>query len=68
LPAIKALINARKSAGVTAGSQPYKQDNARQKGVYAARIVGKRGDLYVRIGGSDNEWRPSFSGYQNYRD
>ena len=65
---IKALINARKSAGVTAGSQLYLQDNARQKGVYGARIVGKRGDLYVRIGGSDNEWQPSFSGYQNYRD
>ncbi|HWB08238.1 MAG TPA: alpha-amylase family glycosyl hydrolase [Pirellulales bacterium] len=65
---IKALINARKAAGVTSGSQLYLQDNARQKVVYAARVVGKRGDLYVRIGGSGNDWQPSFSGYQNYRD
>lgn len=65
---IKALINARKSAGLTAGSRLELQDHARLRGVYAARIVGKCGDLYVRIGGSDNDWQPSSSGYQNYRD
>ena len=37
-----ALINARKVAGVNAGSALYTQDNARRKGVYAALVRGKR--------------------------
>jgi hypothetical protein len=37
------------------------------KGVYAARIVGRNGDLYVRIGGNDANWQPFHSGYENYR-
>lgn len=65
---IRALINARKAAGVHAGSTVYPQDNARAKGVYAARIVGTRGELYVRVGGSDKEWQPSDSTYQGYRE
>lgn len=65
---IKALINARKVADVHGGSQIHTQNNARAKGVYAARIKGREGDLYVRIGGSDNEWQPHFSNYQAYRD
>lgn len=65
---IKALINARKVAGVHAGSTLYTQDNARIRGVYAARVVGHQGDLYVRIGGSDADWQPHFSGYQQYRE
>jgi alpha-amylase len=65
---IKALINARKVAGVHSGSQLDLQNNARDKGVYAARIVGKKGSLYVRIGGTDDDWQPSSSGYQGYRD
>jgi alpha-amylase len=65
---IRALINARKVAGVHAGSTIYTQENARAKGVYAARIVGTKGELYVRIGGSDREWQPVFSGYQGYRE
>src|SRR5262249_19244180 len=65
---IKALVNARKAAGVHAGSELNQQSNARDKGVYAARVVGRRGLLYVRIGGSDDDWQPSFSGYKDYRD
>jgi alpha-amylase len=64
---IRAVINARKVAGVHAGSSVDLQDNARDAGVYAARIAGRKGDLYVRIGGSDDEWQPFHSGYQNYR-
>jgi len=33
-----------------------------------ARIVGRNGDLYVRIGGSDMEWQPSYSNYHGYRE
>jgi alpha-amylase len=65
---IRALINARKVAGVHAGSALYLQDNARLRGVYAARVDGRNGELYVRIGGSDDDWQPSFSGYQDYRE
>jgi alpha-amylase len=65
---IRALINARKVAGVHAGSAVYLQDNARVKGVYAARVVGRNGDLYVRIGGDDASWQPFHSGYENYRE
>lgn len=65
---IEALINARKSAGVHAGSTLYTQDNARAKGVYAARVTGRHGDLYVRIGGSDADWQPQFSDYRDYRE
>ena len=65
---IQALINARKVAGVHAGSVLYTQDNARARGVYAARVVGRRGNLYVRIGGSDADWQPQFSDYQEYRE
>lgn len=65
---IKALINARKVAGVHAGSELHMQENARQKGVYAARVKGKNGELYVRIGGGDNDWQPSFSNYSQYRE
>jgi alpha-amylase len=65
---IKALINARKVAGVHAGSALYLQDNARAAGVYAARVDGRNGQLYVRIGGSDKQWQPSDSGYDNYRE
>ena len=65
---IRALINARKVAGVHAGSTLYLQSNAQANGVYAARVVGNNGDLYVRIGGDDSKWQPSASGYQHYRD
>ncbi len=65
---IKALINARKVAGVHASSALHPQDNARAKGVYAARVEGHRGDLYVWIGGNKAKWEPSDSGYANYRD
>lgn len=60
---IKALINARKVAGVHAGSALFVQDNARANGVYAARIEGRNGPLYVRIGGNDAAWQPGASGY-----
>lgn len=66
--AIKNLINARKVAGVHAGSMVHTQHNARQRGVYAARVVGRSGDLYVRIGGSDMDWQPSHSNYHDYRE
>jgi alpha-amylase len=65
---IRALINARKVAGVHAGSALHLQSNAQMNGVYAARIVGRRGDLYVRIGGEDRAWQPFHSGYENYRE
>jgi alpha-amylase len=65
---IRALINARKVAGVNSGSVVNLQDNARQKNVYSAMIQGTRGQLYVRIGGTDADWQPSSSGYANYRE
>jgi alpha-amylase len=65
---IRALINARKVAGIHAGSALHVQDNARDSGVYAARIVGRAGDLFVRIGGSDDGWQPFHSGYRDYRE
>jgi alpha-amylase len=65
---IKALINARKVAGVHTGSDLFVQDNARQSGVYAAAVKGRNGMLFVRIGGSDSNWQPSFSNYSNYRE
>lgn len=65
---IKALINARKVAGVNAGSRFHPQQNARKRGVYAAFIQGKKGALYVRIGGSDHEWTPVHSNYRDYRE
>lgn len=65
---IKALINARKVAGVDAGSMLYLQDNARAKGIYAATVQGNRGQLHVRIGGDDSVWQPSFSNYHDYRE
>ena len=65
---INALINARKVAGVHAGSDLYTQNNALARGVYAARVVGRHGDLYVRIGGSDAEWQPYYSDYHDYRE
>jgi alpha-amylase len=65
---IKALINARKVAGVNAGSDLYLQDNARQAGIYAAAVKGSKGMLFVRIGGHDDNWQPIFSNYRNYRE
>jgi alpha-amylase len=65
---IKALINARKVAGVHAGSDLFLQDNARRSGVYAAAVRGRQGMLYVRVGGSDANWQPAFSGYRDYRE
>jgi alpha-amylase len=64
---IKALINARKVAGVHSGSVVHLQDNAKAAGVYAAEIDGSRGQLYVRIGGNDDSWQPTKSGYKDYR-
>jgi alpha-amylase len=65
---IKALINARKVAGINAGSALYTQNNSRAKGVYAAMVQGRNGQLYVRIGGNDMDWQPSFSNYKDYRE
>ena len=65
---ITALINTRKVAGVHAGSTVHTQHNARKKGVYGARIVGRFGDLYIRIGGSDTDWQPFYSNYHDYRE
>ena len=65
---IRALVNARKVAGVTSGSALHLQDNARARGVYAARVAGTRGDLYVRVGGNDNDWNPSQSAFSDYRE
>jgi alpha-amylase len=65
---IKALVNARKVAGVKSGSKLWPQNNAGYKGVYAARVAGSNGDLFVRVGGSDDDWQPSESGYKDYRE
>ena len=65
---IRALVNARKAAGVHSGSALHLQNNARSRGIYAARVVGRNGDLYVRIGGSDRDWQPHYSGYADYRE
>jgi alpha-amylase len=65
---IRALINARKVAGVHAGSQVSLQGNVQATGIYAARIIGRNGDLYVRVGGDDSQWQPAASGYANYRE
>ena len=62
---IKALINARKIAGVHSGSPLFTQQNARQRGVYAAQLFGRFGQLFVRIGGSDADWTPAFSGFSS---
>jgi alpha-amylase len=65
---IKALINARKIAGIDSGSAIYTQNNAREKGIYAAMIQGRNGQLYVRVGGNDTDWQPYFSNYKDYRE
>lgn len=65
---IRALINARKAAGVHAGSALHLQQDARRKGVYAAMVQGKAGELFVRIGGEDTDWQPSLAGSKNYRE
>ncbi|GKT09197.1 alpha-amylase family glycosyl hydrolase [Desulforhabdus sp. TSK] len=65
---IHALINARKVAGVHGCSTVHTQENAREQGVYAAFVTGRNGDLYVRIGGSDAQWQPYYSGYRDYRE
>ncbi len=65
---IKALINARKIAGVNSGSVMHTQNNARAKGVYAAKIIGSFGQLYVRIGGTDSDWDPGTSNYRDFRE
>jgi alpha-amylase len=65
---IRALINARKIAGVNSGSIIHTQNNAKSANVYAAMIEGINGQLYVRIGGDDTNWEPSGSGYHNYRE
>ena len=65
---LKALINARKVAGVNSGSMLYTQNNAKAKGIYAAMVQGRNGQLYVRIGGNDLDWQPYFSNYREYRE
>ena len=65
---IKVLINARKVAGVNSGSELQLQENARQKGVYAACVRGRNGDLLVRVGGADEDWQPHHSGFTGYRE
>ena len=65
---IKAVTNARKVAGVHAGSAIHLQNNARDRGVYAACIDGRHGELYVRIGGNDDTWSPYHSDYHDYQE
>lgn len=65
---IKALINARKIAGVHSGSNIHTQNNARNAGVYGAMIEGTKGELYVRIGGEDVQWNPALSGYTGFTE
>lgn len=65
---IQALINARKVAGVHSGSPLHVQQNVKGKGVYAATVQGRHGDLYVRVGGNDHDWEPATSNYSDYRE
>src|SRR5205807_1237359 len=65
---IAALINARKVAGVDAGSALHVQQNAKSRGVYAAMVQGRNGALFVRVGGEDTEWQPSASNYSDFRE
>lgn len=65
---IKALLNARKVAGIKSGTKLHTQQNALANGVYAAMLDGATGQLYVRIGGSDSDWQPHFSDYHDYRE
>jgi alpha-amylase len=65
---IRALVNARKVAGVKSGSRLHTQNNALAAGVYAAMVEGTRGRLFVRIGGGDSDWEPGRSDYRGYRD
>jgi alpha-amylase len=65
---ITALINARKVAGVTSGTTVHVQQNALARHVYAAMVEGRNGQLYVRIGGSDDDWQPFVSNYRDYRE
>lgn len=65
---LKALINARKVADVHSDSKFHPQQNAREHNVYAAYVEGRKGALYVRIGGSDGEWTPAHSNYRDYRE
>jgi hypothetical protein len=53
---------------VHAGSDIFLQENARRAGVYAAAVKGRNGMLYVRLGGSDANWQPHFSGYRDTRE
>jgi alpha-amylase len=55
-------------AGITSDSKVDTQDNAKYSGVYAARITGRNGELYVRVGGSDQQWQPGASGYTDFRE
>lgn len=64
---IRALINARKVADIHSGVEFHSQNNAHHNGVYAARVEGRAYPLYVRIGGDDDKWNPSHSGYTPYR-
>jgi alpha-amylase len=63
---IRALINARKSAGVTSGSDVVPQENALKKGIYGAKITGTKGTLHVRIG--DDQWQPTFARTESARE
>jgi alpha-amylase len=71
---IRALVNARKVAGVHAGSTVHTQQNAKARGVYAAMVTGREDagggprELYVRVGGTDADWEPKASGYDGYRE
>jgi alpha-amylase len=65
---IRALINARKVAGVHSGSVVAPQESARRRGIYAAKVKGRKGELYVRIGGSNGDWTPSSSGLDGGRE
>lgn len=65
---INDLVNARKVAGVHAGSRVDHQESAKEKSVYAARVVGKHGFLCVRIGGEDKDWNPKCSKYEGYTE
>ena len=64
---IKALINARKVAGVHPVAIRTCRTTLGRDGVYAARVAGRDGELYVRVGAAEG-WQPTAQGYADYRE
>ena len=65
---IRALINARKVAGVHAGSACICRTTRVPPASMRRGSSGATVTFIVRIGGDDAAWQPFHSGYQDYRE